>query len=156
VPDVADQEAKTMAADGPVFDQFNLVVSDMAATVEFYRLLGLEIPDTAPEWQNHHRTVVMGDGVDLDLDSAEFARKWNRGWPGRTSGSMGVLGFRLASRETVDELHNRLTAAGCRTQQAPYDAFWGARYAVVEDPDGNSVGLMSPADSAFRSAPELP
>ena len=49
VPDVADQEAKTMAPDGPVFDQFNLVVSDMAATVEFFRLLGLEIPDTAPE-----------------------------------------------------------------------------------------------------------
>ena len=32
------------------------------------------------------------------------------------------------------------------SQQEPYDAFWGARYAIVEDPDGNAVGLMSPID----------
>lgn len=26
------------------------------------------------------------------------------------------------------------------------DVDWGARYAIVEDPDGNGVGLMSPID----------
>ena len=35
-------------------------------------------------------------------------------------------------------------------QQEPYDAFWGARYAVVSDPDGNGVGIMSPIDPAQR------
>ena len=34
-------------------------------------------------------------------------------------------------------------------QQEPYDAFWGARYAVVSDPDGNGVGIMSPVDDAL-------
>ena len=38
-------------------------------------------------------------------------------------------------------------------QQAPYDAFWGGRFAIVEDPDGNPVGLMSPNDPAMRTAP---
>ena len=38
-----------------------------------------------------------------------------------------------------------------RSQQPPFDAFWGARYAIVEDPDGNSVGLMSPVDPTRRS-----
>ena len=49
-----------------------------------------------------------------------------------------------------------LTAAGHRGLQAPYDAFWGARYAVVEDPDGIAVGLMSPKSAEHRSpAPEV-
>jgi hypothetical protein len=44
-------------------------------------------------------------------------------------------------------------AAGYVGQQPPYDAFWGARYAIVEDPDGNPGGRMSPLDPARRSAP---
>jgi hypothetical protein len=45
------------------------------------------------------------------------------------------------------------SAAGYRAQQAPYDAFWGARYAIVEDPDGNAIGLMGPADADSRYWP---
>jgi uncharacterized glyoxalase superfamily protein PhnB len=54
---------------------------------------------------------------------------------------MGVLGFKVDSRERVDEIYAGLVAAGYRRQQPPYDAFWGARYAVIEDPDGNAVGM---------------
>jgi hypothetical protein len=32
----------------------------------------------------------------------------------------------------------------------------GARYAVVTDPDGNAVGLMSPIDSARKTMPPTP
>ena len=60
-----------------------------------------------------------------------------------------VLGFKFASRDEVDRVYADLTGAGYRGQQPPYDAFWGARYAVVEDPDGNAVGLMSPIDPAL-------
>jgi len=131
----------------PQPDQFNLVVSDMEASVAFYRMLGLTIPDTEPEWQGHHRSAQLAHGIDIDLDSAEFARHWNRGW----HGGMGVLGFRVESRATVDEIYRNLVGAGYRGQQEPYDAFWGARYDVVEDPDGNAVGIMSPVDTALRS-----
>ena len=58
-----------------------------------------------------------------------------------------------ASRDAVDERYAELVAAGHPGRQPPYDTFWGARYAVVEDPDGNPVGLMSPVDPARRSAP---
>jgi hypothetical protein len=34
-----------------------------------------------------------------------------------------------------------------------FDAFWGARYAIVADPDGNDVGLMSPIDESRRTWP---
>ncbi len=140
-----------MAADGPVLDQVNLVVADMDATVAFYRLLGLTIPDTSPEWQRHHRSARLPGGLDLDFDSVEFAAVWDRGWPSGRAGANGsVIGFRVASRDDVDSTYARVVAAGYRGQQEPWDAFWGARYAIVEDPDGNPVGLMSPVDPARR------
>jgi uncharacterized glyoxalase superfamily protein PhnB len=46
-----------------------------------------------------------------------------------------------------------VTTAGYRGLQAPYDAFWGARYADVEDPNGIAVGLMSPISAEHRSQP---
>lgn len=136
----------------PVLDQFNLVVSDMDATVAFYQRLGLTIPGTTPDFHAHHRSAQLPGGIDLDIDSTEFARHWDRGW----RGGMGVLGFKVPSRERVDEIYADLTGAGYRGQQEPFDAFWGARYAVVEDPDGNPVGIMSPVDPVLRSDPRFP
>jgi|SRR5580658_4428391 catechol 2,3-dioxygenase-like lactoylglutathione lyase family enzyme len=137
---------------GPRPDQFNVVVSDMEASVAFYRKLGLTIPDSDAEWQGHHRSAQLGEGVDIDFDSEQFARHWNRGW----NGGMGVLGFKVESRAAVDEIYSELAGSGYRGQQEPYDAFWGARYAVVEDPDGNAVGIMSPVDPAMRSDTHFP
>jgi uncharacterized glyoxalase superfamily protein PhnB len=137
-----------------VLDGLNIVVRDMEAAVDFYRRLGIEIADTLPEWQSHHRTTVTNGEVDLDLDSAKFAREWNAGWPESQSGV--VVGFRVETREDVDALYDELTGAGYEGQQPPYDAFWGARYAIVADPSGNAVGLMSPADPDRRTRPSLP
>ena len=141
----------------PVLHQINLVVRDLDAMVDFYRTLGLDIADAAPPWDawdRHHRTVSTAGGLDVDLDSTRFAGQWNEGWPvGRTG---AVLGFGLATRGAVDATYAKLVAAGYAGQQRPYDAFWGARYAVVADPEGNAVGLMSPIDSALKSAPPPP
>jgi catechol 2,3-dioxygenase-like lactoylglutathione lyase family enzyme len=140
-----------MNGPGPILDQVNLVVSDMDASVAFYRRLGLDIPDFDPEWDPHHRSA-KGAGLDFDLDSVAFARKWDEGWPDRpTVARGGVIGFRLESREAVDATYADITGAGYRGEQPPYDAFWGARYAIVQDPDGNAVGLMSPSDPDRRS-----
>ena len=148
-----------MSAMAPVFAQFNLVVSDMEATVGFYRLLGLVIPDADPPWeawQLHHRAADFG-GFKLEFDSIAFASRWNAGWPmDRANGGMSVLGFSLPTRDAVDSLFEAVVSAGYRAQQPPYDSFWGSRYAVVEDPDGNAVGLMSPPEDGMRRPPELP
>jgi catechol 2,3-dioxygenase-like lactoylglutathione lyase family enzyme len=143
-----------MTDERPVLDQLNLVVNDMEASVAFYRRLGLEVADVAPAWARDHREVGTPGGLDLDLDSRAFARTWDGG-RSESSGSV-VVGFRLASREAVDRVYAELTEAGYRGSQSPYDAFWGARYAIVEDPDGNPVGLMSPADPERRAAPPAP
>jgi catechol 2,3-dioxygenase-like lactoylglutathione lyase family enzyme len=136
----------------PFLDQLSLVVSDMEAGVTFYRRLGLDIPDTDPGFQAHHRSALLPGGVDLDLDSAEFARHWDVGW----QSGRAVIGFKVSSRERVDSLYSDMTAFGYGGQQPPYDAFWRARYAIVEDPDGNAVGIMSPVDPDFRSRPDFP
>ncbi|MGH3159085.1 MAG: VOC family protein, partial [Streptosporangiaceae bacterium] len=56
--------------------QVNILVTDMERSVAFYRLLGLEFGDTAPEWQEwhqHHRSMNSADGdFHLDLDSEPF------------------------------------------------------------------------------------
>lgn len=140
----------------PVLGQLNVVSSDPAASVAFYRRLGVEIADAAI-WRTasgtHHVNARSGE-VDFELDSTAFAQVWNEGWRGRgdLTGRV-VLGFRVVSREAVDDVYADLTAAGYAGLQAPYDAFWGARYAVVEDPDGIAVGLMSPISPDFKSMP---
>ncbi len=137
-------------ADEPVIDQINLVVGDMEASLAFYRLVGVEPGPTMAQWEPHHRSASVG--VDLDFDSTAFARQWDAG----SSGPAVIIGFKLASRQAVDETFARLTAAGYAGRQEPYDAFWGARYAIVADPDGNPVGLMSAIDPAMRSGPPDP
>jgi uncharacterized glyoxalase superfamily protein PhnB len=140
--------------DRPVFDQVNLVVRDMAKSVAFYEQLGVEVGAYDALWDRHHRNVSTRDGIDLDLDSAGFAAMWDQGWPAGAVGA--VFTFRFGSRDAVDAKYEELTAAGYAGQQPPYDAFWGARFAVVTDPDGNAVGLMSESVDAFRSeAPDV-
>ncbi len=131
-------------------DQVNLVVQDVPASRAFYSRLGLDFGDESdPVWDAHHVSANQGDAtpLDVDLDSVSFAAKWNEGASGR-SGT--VLGFKVDTREAVDALVASLAAEGVPIQQDPYDAFWGARYAVVSDPDGNPVGIMSPVDPARR------
>lgn len=139
-------------ADRPILNQVNLVVSDMEATVGFYRRLGLTIPDVAAEWHNDHRTASMPHGLELEFDSLPSVAAWNQGWPADRRAP--VIGFGVATRDAVDHRYAELTASGAPGQQPPHDAFWGSRYAVVEDPDGNAVGIMSPPDPNLRRPQE--
>jgi catechol 2,3-dioxygenase-like lactoylglutathione lyase family enzyme len=137
-------------------DQLNLVVRDVAANRAFYSRLGLDFgEDNDPVWANHFAGSVQAEhaAIDLDLHSTSFVQKWDAGWPGGTG---VVIGFKVDSRQEVDDLVATLRAEGVPVQQEPFDAFWGARYAVVGDPDGNSVGIMSPIDPATRSEPPSP
>ena len=137
-------------------DQVNLVVRDVEASRAFYARLGLDFGDERdPVWAAHHVSALHGDGtpIDVDLDSTTFATKWNEGWPG---GPGAVLGFKVDTRDEVDDLVAALAAEGVPVQQQPYDAFWGARYAVVSDPDGNGVGIMSQVDPGLRSEAPSP
>ena len=145
----------------PLLDQVNIVSRDVTASLAFYRRLGVDIPDDGvwrtPTGIHHVGASDRADGsmaIHLDLDSAAFAERWNTGWKGRRDlGGRVVIGFKLPTRAAVDELYESMTGAGHRGLQPPIDAFWGARYAIIEDPDGIAVGLMSPINAARRSPP---
>jgi uncharacterized glyoxalase superfamily protein PhnB len=130
----------------------NLVVSNVAESVEFYRRLGLAIDDTQP-WNSHHVTAAMPNGFELEFDSVELADSYDPGGQMPQAVVRNVMVFSLPSRKAVDDLYVELTDAGYSGHQPPYDAFWGARYAVIDDPDGNFVGLMSPSDDEHKSDP---
>jgi uncharacterized glyoxalase superfamily protein PhnB len=141
----------------PQFTGLNLVANDFEATLTFYRLLGVAIPDDKV-WRTdsgpHHTAGVdIGGTSEVEIDSPTLARAYHAGYREAPSSPTTVLGFSLPSRDAVDEVYATLTAAGNPSRQAPYDAFWGARYAIVADPDGRDVGLMSPIDPDRRGSP---
>jgi catechol 2,3-dioxygenase-like lactoylglutathione lyase family enzyme len=127
----------------------HLFVRDMAASLAFYRKLGLAFPAGA-ERQPHVALEVDG-GFELSFATLALTRGYDPAFR-EPRGSPNSLQFSVPRREDVDRIHAELTAAGHPSHLAPHDAFWGARYAVVDDPDGNVVGFQSPVDPAKRSA----
>jgi catechol 2,3-dioxygenase-like lactoylglutathione lyase family enzyme len=130
----------------------NVIVRDMVASVDFYRRLDV-VPQDDVDTSGAHVQLRMPSGFSLELDTAESARLWHAGFRAEPGSAAVVIGFALPSREAVDDRYADLTAAGYVGRQPPFDAFWGARYAIVADPDGNDVGLMSPIDESRRSWP---
>ena len=59
------------------------------------------------------------------------------------SGQRMALAFECESADDVNATYARLVEAGYEGKKAPYDAFWGQRYANVADPDGNVVDLFA-------------
>ena len=142
-----------------VLEQLNLVSRDIDATIGFYRLLGMKISEKSV-WRTtggrHHVSVPFPNGFSLDFDSPALARAYNKGYRGNTTGGNVVIGFGVKTRGLVDSTYLKLTKAGHKGLQLPWDAFWGSRYAIVADPDGNPVGIMRPADPKKRSqAPSI-
>jgi catechol 2,3-dioxygenase-like lactoylglutathione lyase family enzyme len=120
-----------------------LVVSDMAATLAFYRQLGLDIPadaDTQP-----HVDVDLGGGLRLAFDTEDTLRSFDPAWTAPSGGGHRVgLAFECDGPAEVDAGWKELTAAGYHGHLEPWDAFWGMRYAVVHDPNGVPVDLFAP------------
>jgi uncharacterized glyoxalase superfamily protein PhnB len=137
-------------------NQLDLVARDVERSIAFYRALGIRIPKKAV-WRTasgtHHVDIALPNGLTLHFDSTALARVYNKGWRTNTTGGNAVFGFTLKTRRAVDATYARLTKAGHKGLMPPYDAFWGARYAIVGDPDGNHVGLMSPSDPKRRGQP---
>ncbi|MFF4750252.1 VOC family protein [Streptomyces sp. NPDC002514] len=126
----------------PRFALIGAVVSDLAASLAFYRRLGLEFPADAEE-QPHVEAVLPG-GLTFALDTEETVRAFHPGWRPPVGGGRVSLAFRCGSPAEVDALYQDLVDAGYHGELKPWDAFWGQRYATVHDPDNNAVDLFAP------------
>jgi uncharacterized glyoxalase superfamily protein PhnB len=120
-------------------DAIGIVCADTAKSVRFYRLLGLDFPDSAED----HIEATTANGMRVMLDKLELMKQLNPEWVPPVGQRM-ALAFKCASPKEVDETFARIVQAGFKSKDvAPYDAFWGQRYATVFDPDGNGVDLFA-------------
>ena len=118
-----------------------IVTSDMAASLAFYRALGITVPagsDDAP-----HVEAKLGDGTVIAWDSVDVIRGFDAGYTVPTGGHRIALAFDQGTVSAVDDIYARLVEAGYEGRTKPWDAPWGQRYATVLDPDGNSVDLFA-------------
>ncbi len=126
----------------PQFDFFGVVVSDMARSVAFYRRLGLDFPDGAENEQ--HVEAPLPGGMRYALDTEDVIRSFDPDWKRPTDGHAGGGAFRCDSPAEVDRVYGELLSAGGSAHKEPWDAFWGMRYAQLEDPDGTVIDLYAP------------
>ena len=123
----------------PQLNAIGIVASDMARSISFYRLLGLEVPETPDEG---HVDTFLPNGVRLMLDTEDVIKSFRPDWS-RATGNQLALAFECGSPAEVDETYERVVAAGFHGEKEPWDAFWGQRYAQLQDPDGVGVDLYA-------------
>lgn len=111
----------------------------MGRSIRFYRLLGLDVPETPDEG---HVDTFLPNGVRFMLDTEDVVRSFRPEWT-RQTGNQHGLAFECDSAAEVDEVYARVTAAGFHGEKEPWDAFWGQRYAQLLDPDGVPVDLYA-------------
>ncbi|MGV0739821.1 VOC family protein [Mycobacterium syngnathidarum] len=118
---------------------FEIVAKDLSRSLDFYRHLGLDVPQP----DGPHVEVALPGGNRLAFDTEEVIASMHPGWTPPAGPGRVALAFGLDAPAAVDELYERLTAAGHPGTLKPFDAPWGQRYATVEDPDGTSVDLFA-------------
>jgi catechol 2,3-dioxygenase-like lactoylglutathione lyase family enzyme len=119
-----------------------LVVADMAKSLAFYRALGLDIP--ADLDKKPHAEFQIPGGPLIAWDTIATINSFDPDWTAPTGGSRAALAFRCETPAAVDDRYATLTTAGHEGHKPPWNAFWGQRYAILHDPDGNSIDLFCP------------
>ena len=129
----------------PKLHTIGVVVKNMPRSIGFYRLLGLDIPEG--EEQAPHVEYESSDGYSIGFDTEAAVMETDEHWR-HPSGSVRVnLQFQLETPHQVDEAYARVIAAGAGVYAAPWDAFWGQRFARVTDPDGSVLPSRRLANS---------
>lgn len=123
----------------PQLNAIGVIASDMERSIRFYRALGLDVPDTSHEG---HVDTFLPNGVRFMLDTEDVVRGIHPDWS-RATGNQISIALECASSAEVDETYRRVVAAGFHGEKEPWDAFWGQRYAQLQDPDGVGVDLYA-------------
>ena len=126
----------------PILDAVAVAMTDMARTMSFYRLLGFDFEgDGAFISEEHVEPVRMPGAPRLMIDAAELMEKLTGQAPKPATHS--AFAMLCESPSEVDRIAAEISAAGFEVKTAPWDAFWGQRYATIADPDGYLVDLFA-------------
>lgn len=121
-------------------DMVGLTVADIPKSIAFYEMLGLDFPETAA---GEPYVECKTNGYRISLNALSMVKENDPHWE-QPKGHRMELAFLCETPAHVDETHARIVAAGHKSVKAPWDAFWGQRYAIVEDPDGSHVSIFCP------------
>lgn len=122
-------------------DMIGIVAKDVGASLRFYRLLGLAIPEGVEE--ENYVEVTSPNGYRISWNSAAMMKSILPEWQDPT-GHKIELAFKCDTPDEVDKIYQQLIEAGNRSCKSPWDAFWGQHYAIIYDPDENPISLFSP------------
>lgn len=122
-------------------DAIGIVSSDLAASLRFYALLGVPVPDF--DATEDHLEATLPNGIRLMWDSLDLIKQLDKNWQSPVGQRTGMA-FHCGNAAGVDSVFASVLAAGFKGSMEPFDAFWGQRYAQVVDPDGNKVDLFAP------------
>jgi len=117
-----------------------VIVADMGRAVEFYRRLGVEIPENS-ETQEHVE-LKMGE-MTFFLSTKRANARWDPEAREPAGGYRIVLEFYLETRAALDAKYEELIGFGYKPHCAPYDVTPELRFAMVDDPDGNTILLSA-------------
>lgn len=121
-------------------DAVGVSSKDIKKTIAFYILLGFEFPEIKEE-EAHVESINGGQAVRLMIDSADLVESLIGEEP--RPGNHSSFAVQYDTPQEVDAVTEEIKAAGFTISKEPWDAFWGQRYAVVEDPDGYKVDLYA-------------
>ena len=141
VPETAHDPIERDAAPHKVrFGMMVLYVRDLQQSIDFYRLLGLDVPDPHPE--HPVSAYELANGITMIIATDAIARRFDPGWVRPDRGYQQLMEFFVDDEPQVDDVWNRLTSAGYHGRTAPGNLI-GPYATLVEDPDGNVVMITS-------------
>jgi PhnB protein len=133
----------------------NLVIRDAAVAIDFYKkAFGASelMRKLGPGGKITHGEIKIGDSIVFICDEfPDMGCKSVQGYGGSPVGMYLYV-------PDVDATFKAAVAAGAAVKMAPNDAFWGDRYAYVNDPFGISWSIathvedVSPEEMERRAA----
>mgnify|MGYP000716393442 CR=1 FL=1 len=109
-------------------------------TLAFYKILRFEFPDLK-EKDQHIESINNKSSTKLMIDKVELVKEIMGENP--KPGNHSSFAVQYDSPHEIDEVVNRLRKENFKVVKEPWDAFWGQRYAIVEDPDGYKIDLYA-------------
>lgn len=114
--------------------------TNIPKTVEFYTLLGFEFKDFKPD-DEHVEPITPPGSARLMIDATRIVKDIIGEDP--KPGNISAFALQYDSVDELNTVATRISEAGFTVFKEPWDAFWGQRYAVVQDPDGFKVDLYA-------------
>jgi catechol 2,3-dioxygenase-like lactoylglutathione lyase family enzyme len=129
-----------------------LMVRDMTASLQFYRRLGLDIPEGSEA--NSHVEIQMGN-MSFFLDAnpkiwdSEFDTNPEVNQSTHSAHYPMILEFYLKEAHILENKFTELVGYGYQGYRKPYKTSFGMCFAMVKDPDGNTILLSADAANAL-------